>query len=62
METYGTKHEERSATPDLNEVQPWNRAYNVDNAGDHADNEWVLDARVLEIRSAIVEDLCSVRT
>lgn len=54
--TDGTEEEEVAATPLLDEVETWKGGGDVDARGNHSDNKGVLDTRVLEEGSTIVED------
>lgn len=51
----GTKEQQVAATELLNHVQTRQRGEDVDAVGDDGDDEWLLEAGVLEVLSAIVD-------
>ncbi len=51
-----TEEEKRTTTPLLDHIKTWEGREDVDDVGDQADDERILNTRALEERSTVVED------
>lgn len=56
LHTDSSEHEQGPSSPFLNEVKSRHCRTNIDDIRDHRNDERILNARVLEVRSAEIED------